>query len=226
MSSKSLRFLLFVPAFAVLTPFSACADVARTLNGVPLREELDRYRRTQDAAWRESPLWSRAPLAVPGDGEVTRGQFFNALSDQMPALAEARNWRASLRGRDRNGAPAAARELRFGQPMGTAAKLQLGAQALPQWGLANFAGMAQGGAAPAAVAQWGRVQAGSTVPLVAANRALRDFDAFTEDTQPDASLTAPRLTWAQLRAVEHKRGTVDFLAARGSRALLPGTAPG
>ncbi len=226
MPSKSLHILLFVPSFAVVVPLAARADVARTLGGVPLREELDRYRREQNQGWHESPLWGQAPLTSPGEGEVTRGQFFNALSDQMPALAEVRNWRSSLRGRDRNGAPAAAREVRLGQPFGTAAKLQLGSQSLPQSNLANFAGMAQNGAAPAAVAQWGRVQAGSTVPLVTANRALRDFDEYTEDTQPDASLTAPRLTWAQVRAVEQKHGNFDVLAARGSRALVPGAAPG
>lgn len=196
--------------------------MARALSGAPLREELDRYHRERGALWRESPLWNQAPLSPSGDREVTRGQFFNALSDQMPLLGEVRDWRSSLRGRDRNGAPVAARELRLGQPMGTAAKLQLGAQALPQWSLAGFAGMAANGAAPAAVAQWGRVQAGSTVPLLAANRALRGYDEMMENAPIDA---APHLTWAQIRAVERKRGSFDVLAARGNRALLPGTMP-
>lgn len=220
MTPKSLCLLLFAPSLTLLAP--AHADGARTLSGAPLHEELDRFRREHDSAWRESPLWSGAPLSPSADGTVTRGQFFNALSDQLPVLGEVRDWRSSLRGRDRNGAPVGARELRLGQPMGTTARLQLGAQALPQWSLANFAGMAPNGASPAAVGQWGRVQAGSTVPLLAVNRVLQPYDEMMESAPTEA---APRLTWAQIRAVERKHGSFDMLAARGGRALLPGAAP-
>src|SRR5687768_5960558 len=170
-SQQLLRFLLCVsPVCAALCApalaTSALADGAPQLNpnlrDSALREQLEKAR-ARNPLWGESPLWNRTPLNAPqSNGEVTRGQFFNALSDQMPKLGELRDWRSTLRGRDRFGAPAKTRGLNLGQPMGTKAQLQLGAQTLPQWSLANFAGMAQNGVAPASVLQWGRVQAGST----------------------------------------------------------------
>ena len=69
--------------------------------------------------WSESPLWSHSPLHANDDGQVTQGEFMNALSDQVPLLGAARDWRATLRGRDRFGAPKAARELHLGAPRGT-----------------------------------------------------------------------------------------------------------
>lgn len=242
-----LRFLTLTSLCAL--PVLGCApraawaggQLSPTLRDATLQEQLRQARRDMTtiagrgpSLWGESPLWSHAPLHAADDGSVTQGEFMNAMADQMATLGQVREWRATVRGRDRFGARAKQRSFKLGAPrLGKKAKnapskgvaLQLGAQALPQWGLASFGGMSPDGAATASVVKWGRVQAGSTEPMLALNRAFKSYDTLMENQTAAADTETPKLTWLQARAVENKTSSLDLIAARGSRALMPGAAP-
>lgn len=232
------RFLILAAAVALPLSGVAHADnqtLTPTLRDSTLQQQLLSARRDmvtisgrRPSLWGESPLERQSPLQAADDGEVSQGEFMNAMSDQMPMLSALREWRNTVRGRDARGGTASLRSFKLGTPQGTKATLNLGAQALPQMGLANLSGMAPGGAASASVAQWGRIQVGSTKPMLAVDRAFKKYDKLMEDQTPDAKTYTPDVTWLSARAWENKaqRGNIDFLAARGQRALLPDARPG
>lgn len=237
MTSK-LRFLILSPLVCLPLTGAAQADEQKlppTLRDSTLQQQLISARRDmvsvsrrRPSLWGESPLDRHSPLQAADDGDVSQGEFMHALSDQMPMLSALREWRNTVRGRDARGGRANLRHFQLGKPQGHEAALKLGAQPLPQMGLANLSGMAPGGEAPASVAQWGRVQFGSTKPMLALNRAFKKYDALMEDTTPGAEAFAPDVTWLSARAWESKElnGHLEFLAARGQRALLPDAQPG
>ncbi len=230
--TSRLRFLLLSPLAAL--PFASVAHadepkLPSTLRDSTLQQQLLEARRDMNSLagrrpnlWGESPFEHRSPLQAADDGTVSKGEFMNALSDQAPMLGALRDWRNTMRGRDARGGKSGLRSFGLGTPQGTKATLHLGAQPLPQMGLANLSGMALGGEASASVAQWGRVQFGSTKPMLALNRAFKKYDDLMEDQTPDVKTYTPDVTWLSARAWENtaQRGNLDFLAARGQRSLL------
>ena len=238
--TSHFRFLIVASLLAPLAALHLFSGAARadnlppTLRDSTLQQQLLSARRDMTSLsgkrpnlWGESPLEHRSPLQAADDGEVSKGEFMNALSDQTPMLSALRDWRNTVRGRDMRGGKAGLRRFNLGTPQGSKATLNLGAQPLPQMGLANLSGMAPGGAASASVAQWGRVQVGSTKPMLALNRAFNKYDELMEDQTPGAETYTPEVTWLAARAWENKaqRGNLDFLAANGHRALLRDAKP-
>lgn len=188
---------------------------------VAARRDMAELSRRSPTFWGESPLERHTPLTAADDGAVTKGEVMHALSEQLPMLGGLRDWRNTIRGRDAHGSVPGVRQFKLGKPQGSDAALKLGAHALPNLGLANLAGIAPGGAAPASVVQWGRIQAGSTKPMLALNRAFKKYDELMEDATPAAETYTPDVTWLSARAWENKHGNLELLAARGNRALTP-----
>ncbi|HEY0076605.1 MAG TPA: hypothetical protein VGB77_21120 [Abditibacteriaceae bacterium] len=225
---SQLRILTFILPTLLLSVTHADNKLSPTLRDSTLQQQLVSARRDMaeltrrsPSLWGESPLERRTPLVAAEDGAVSRGEFMQALSDQMPMLGGLRDWRNTIRGRDARGGAANLRSFKLGKPRGSDAALKLGAHALPQMGLANLSGIAPGGAASASVVQWGRIQAGSTKPMLALNRAFKKYDELMEDATPGAETYTPDVTWLSARAWENKTGNLELLAARGNRALTP-----
>lgn len=143
-----------------------------------------------------------API-VPMPQTVTSGDFAQATINQVPILTRLQAWRETMRGRGPQ----------FVWMPFDEARVQIGQQSLPANSLLNA------GAAPAISARLGRIEVGSTAPLLALNQSLRDVDELLDGQA--AGFDQSRLSWISAKALQSKTIELNLLAASGQRDLTP-----
>ena len=162
--------------------------------------------------WRDSGLGSKSK-ATPA-AQVSRRDFSNALAQNIPILAFARDWRDTLRG-------TGALSKRSFKLMDNAGDndlvLLVGAQQLPQFGLANL----NGGTTSGLGMTWGKFSFGTTSTRQAFERIASSYDRLTEGTKANQNFDQSTMTWMTLRPLDSKSGTIDVLFVRASRDMTP-----
>ena len=162
--------------------------------------------------WRHREIDSKAK--TQSSPTVSRRDFTNALAQNIPILAFARDWRDTLRG---TGA-FSKRSFKLMDGAGdNDLVLLVGAQQLPQFGLANL----NGGTSTGLGMTWGKFSFGTTSTRSAFERIASTYDRLAEGSKTSQNFDQSTMTWMTLRPLESKNGTIDVLFVRASRDMTP-----
>ncbi len=162
--------------------------------------------------WRDNAAWNQ-PQGT--QNTISRHDFTQALTQQIPVLGMISGWRNTFRG---EGATAR-REWKFGGDGKDATVLSMGTQALPQYQFLGLSGNATGMGLSV-----GRFSFGSTVMSAMMQKFADSYDSATDGKAAPKTRDASTYTWMTAQAMNNAHGQLDLVMMRVNRDTTPGQA--